>query len=73
MTTPSLSNLVNSEKDISISLIGSKVSVDCLKNFSKVDRSLYLTRNLLLDIKNIRSLGILTVLSLIGAHLDQGF
>ena len=57
MTTPSLSNLVNSEKDISISLIGSKVSVDCLKNFSKVDRSLYLTRDLLLDIKNIRSLG----------------
>jgi len=57
MTTPSLSNLINSESDISISLIGSKVSVDCLKNFSKVDRSLYLTRDFLLDIKNIRSLG----------------
>jgi len=57
MTTPSLSNIVNSEKDINISLVGSKVSVDCLKNFSKVDRSIYLTRNLLLDIKNIRSLG----------------
>jgi len=57
MTTPSLSNIVNSEQDINISLIGSKVSVDCLKNFSKVDRSLYLTRDVLLDIKNIRSLG----------------
>jgi len=57
MTTPSLSNIVNSEQDINISLIGSKVSVDCLKNFSKVDRSLYLTRDILLDIKNIQSLG----------------
>jgi len=57
MTTPSLSNLVNSESDISINLIGPKVSVDCLKNFSKVDRNLYLTRDFLLDIKNIRSLG----------------
>jgi len=57
MTTPSLSNIVNSEQDINISLIGSKVSVDCLKNFSKVDRSLYLTRDVLLDIKNIQSLG----------------
>jgi len=57
MTTPSLSNIVNSEQGINISLIGSKVSVDCLKNFSKVDRSLYLTRDILLDIKNIQSLG----------------
>jgi len=57
MTTPSLSNLVNSNKDISISFIGSKVAVDCLKNFPNVSRSLYLTRDVLLDIKNIQSLG----------------
>ena len=57
MTTPSLSNIVNSEQGINISLIGSKVSVDCLKNFPKVDSSLYLTRDILLDIKNIQSLG----------------
>jgi len=57
MTTPSLSNLVNSNKDISISFIGSKVAVDCLKNFPNVSKSIYLTRGFLFDVKNIQSLG----------------
>ena len=57
MATPAIENLVNFQNDVEITLIGSFVSIEALKNHPKVVKTLVLDKKYPSLIKKSRELG----------------
>lgn len=56
MTTPAIENLINHYGEVEVSIIGSLICIEALKNHPKVNRNYVLDKNILISYKMLRNL-----------------